>query len=147
MNASSSTLNLALLTSDAAPRLADGAAYDYLLIESVRALRASSAVAAARARRVEQEMVDAGLIPPPPVPKGVHSDGADGVGNRASMGSTMASVAIGKGKTEPGDDDEEGVRKRLEAIGLHVGSNLTERCVYITCLHLFDLYPPHHWSL
>ena len=50
---------------DPAPRYVDGAAMDYFVIEMVNTLRASSAVATARAKKVEQEMIDAGLMPPP----------------------------------------------------------------------------------
>lgn len=108
-------------------RMVDGAAMDYLLIEMVHTLRASSAVATARSKKTEQEMVDAGLIPPPPaVPPPL-------AGIRDSQRDSMASTASGSrsGSTKPGlgplDEEDEAVRSRLETIGLHVGANFTER--------------------
>ncbi|KAF8139764.1 NO signaling/Golgi transport ligand-binding domain-containing protein [Boletus edulis] len=95
-------------------RLVDGAVMDYLLIEAVSALRASAAVAVARAKKIEQEMADAGILPPPPPTKTPQS-------NRESIGSTTSRTQADD------DDDDEGVRTRLEAIGLHVGGNYVER--------------------
>jgi trafficking protein particle complex subunit 6 len=95
-------------------RLVDSAAMDYFLIEAVHTLRHSSAVADARAKKVEDEMIEAGLIPPPP-PTQVK---AKKDGQRDSV--TTQSAAAG-------DDEDEGLRARLEAIGLHVGANITER--------------------
>ncbi|KIJ60121.1 hypothetical protein HYDPIDRAFT_117584 [Hydnomerulius pinastri MD-312] len=103
---------LALLA-DPPTRLIDGAAMDYFLIEAVNALRASSAVAAARAQKIEQEMAEAGLVPPPPPAKPQN--------HRDSVGSTTAR------STTLVDEEDEGVRSRLEAIGLHVGGNFAER--------------------
>lgn len=103
----------------------DGAVMDYFLIEAVNALRASSAVATARARKIEKEMVDAGLLPPPaptpapPVKKETPRD------SLTSLGSRSGSVSGGAGKAM--DEEEEAVRVRLEAIGIHVGANYTER--------------------
>ena len=108
---------LALLA-DPPVRLVDGAAMDYLLIEAVNALRASSAVAAARAKKIEQEMAEAGILPlhPPPLPTKQQP-------HRDSVGSMTSRTQA----TSPEDDDDEGVRTRLEAIGLHVGGNIVER--------------------
>ena len=50
-------------------RLLDAAAMDYLLIEAVTALRDSAAVATARAKKIENEMVEAGILAPPPPAK------------------------------------------------------------------------------
>jgi trafficking protein particle complex subunit 6 len=96
-------------------RLVDAAAMDYFLIEAVQTLRHSSAVADARAKKVEDEMIEAGLIPPPP-PTQVKAK-KDGQRDSVGVGSSAAS-----------DDEDEGLRARLEAIGLHIGANITERC-------------------
>lgn len=96
---------------------------DYFLIEAVNALRASSAVAAARAKKVEQEMIEAGLIPPPaPVLPPLKDAQRDSVGSNVSKDSTR--------KISPDEEDE--VRVRLEAIGMHVGANVTERSVCLS---------------
>jgi hypothetical protein len=100
---------------DPQTRLVDAAAMEYFLIEAVQTLRHSSAVADARAKKVEDEMIEAGLIPPPPPPQVKAKKDAQ----RDSIG-TASSAA--------GDDEDEGLRARLEAIGLHVGANITERC-------------------
>ncbi|GBE78567.1 NO signaling/Golgi transport ligand-binding domain-containing protein [Sparassis latifolia] len=95
----------------------DGPTMDYLLIEVVNALRASSVVAANRARKIEHEMIEAGLIPAPVPVLPVSKDAPrDSVRSNVSRGSKAA-----------GEDDEEAVQVRLEAIGMHVGANLTER--------------------
>ncbi|KAI9455878.1 NO signaling/Golgi transport ligand-binding domain-containing protein [Boletus coccyginus] len=73
---------------------------EYPLIEAVDALRASSAVAAARAKKTEHEIAEAGILPPPPPPP--RQPSAD-------------------------DEEDEGVRIRLKAIGLHIGGNFVER--------------------
>ena len=100
-------------------RVVDGAAMDYLLIEAVNALRASAAVATARANKIEQEMADAGiLLPPPPPPPAKPHQHRDSVGSTASR--TQA--------TSADDEEDEGVRTRLEAIGFHVGASFVERC-------------------
>jgi len=104
---SSSSLNLSALAEPAARQI-DGAAMDYFLIELVHTIRLSSAVATARAKKVEHEMAEAGLIPP----SSAHQD--------------VSSRAL-NGKAKDIDEDEECVRSRLEAIGLHVGANFTER--------------------
>lgn len=111
---------------DPSPRYVDGAAMDYFIIEMVNTLRASSAVATVRAKKVEQEMIDAGLMPtpaavPPALKKSQLRDsiGSDGSGSLA----------------KDGKDEEEELRARLEAIGMHVGANMAERYVYIV-LHI-----------
>lgn len=101
----------------------DGAAMDYFVIEAVNALRASSAVAAARAKQVEQEMIEAGLIPAPAPalpPLNISKDSPrDSVTSNLSQGSSP--------KKTSSEDDDEGTRIRLENIGMHVGANLAER--------------------
>lgn len=100
-------------------RLMDGAAMDYFLIEMVNTLRNSSAVATARAQKVEQEMIDAGLLPPPPPPTSTKKENRDSTGSLASR------------SDKPGvSEEDEPLRMRLESIGMHVGANITERCVY-----------------
>ncbi|KAI0761626.1 transport protein particle component [Trametes elegans] len=100
---------------DPPPRYVDGAAMDYFVIEMVNTLRASTAVATARAKKVEQEMINAGLMPAPaPVPPPLKKDKMrDSLGSNASVG--------------PEGGDEEELRARLEAIGMHVGANMAER--------------------
>lgn len=100
---------------DAPMRFMDGVGFDFFLIEMVNTLRASSAHAQARARKVEQEMIDAGLLPTPLPTPAIRKD------NRGST-TSLASKAAAKA-----DDEEEGLRLRLEAIGVHVGANITER--------------------
>lgn len=137
----SSQLSPSLATlADPPTRLVDSCAMDYFLIEAVNALRASSAVASARAKKVEQEMIDAGLIPTPAVvlpPLTIRESTSGSVsGARDSVGSTGSKS--GSMKT---DDEDEGVRVRLESIGVHVGANFTERyaCCSSTCSVLYYL--------
>ena len=85
---------------------------EYFLIEAVHTLRRSSAVADSRAQKIEDEMIEAGLIPPIPPPQ-----------VKAKKDAQRDSVL-----SAPGDEEEEGLRARLEAIGMHVGANITERC-------------------
>ena len=121
--ATSSTTLAAL--ADPPIRQIDGAAMDYFLIELVATLRESAAVATARSKKIEQEMLQAGLIPPPTaVPSSLKKDSAkDSV---TSLVSRSGSAAGGKSAV---DDEEEPVRQRLEAIGMHVGANFSERSV------------------
>ncbi|PPQ98856.1 hypothetical protein CVT26_014332 [Gymnopilus dilepis] len=108
----------------------DGAAMDYFLIEMVSTLRESAAFATARAKKLEAEMIENGLIPPPqPVPNVVKRDSTrDSVRDSARDSTTSlvsrAGSASGKGLV---DEEEEPVRQRLEAIGMHVGANFCER--------------------
>ncbi|KAF8499042.1 NO signaling/Golgi transport ligand-binding domain-containing protein [Russula emetica] len=113
-SAGPSTASSLAALADPQPRLVDAAAMDYFLIEAVQTLRHSSAVAEARAKKVENEMVEAGLIPPPPPPQ-----------VKAKKDAQRDSIATGS--SAPSDDEDEGLRARLEAIGLHVGANITER--------------------
>ncbi|KAF8657289.1 hypothetical protein AX14_007906, partial [Amanita brunnescens Koide BX004] len=88
----------------------DAAAMDYLLIEAVSALRNSAAVATARAQLIQFEMVTAGILPPPPPAKEPKETPRDSM---TSISSKTAS------KIQPADDEEEALRARLEAIGMH----------------------------
>ncbi|RDB27291.1 Trafficking protein particle complex subunit 6B [Hypsizygus marmoreus] len=109
--------NLAALA-DPPTKQIDAAVMDYFLIELVNTLRVSSAVATARSKKIEQEMVEAGLIPAP-MPTS-HS-------LPLKKESARDSVTSLKGKAPAIDEEEEAVRTRLEAIGIHVGANFTER--------------------
>ena len=101
---------------------------DYFMIECVETLRHSASVAAARAKKVEDEMIEAGLMPPPPPPAA-----------HLKKGNLRDSVASSSGVDKVSiDDEEEDLRVRLEAIGLHVGMNITERCV-VSPLKLSEL--------
>ena len=93
---------------------------DYFLIELVHTLRASSAVAVARTKKVEQEMIEAGLLSPPPTVPPATPPKRDSI-------STASSKAESKLAT---DDEEEALRLRLESIGAHVGANVAERSIY-----------------
>ena len=69
-----SSTSLAALA-DPPIRQIDGAVMDYFLIELVATLRESAAVATARSKKVEKEMLEAGVIPPPtPVPSSLKKD-------------------------------------------------------------------------
>ncbi|KAF8906664.1 NO signaling/Golgi transport ligand-binding domain-containing protein [Mucidula mucida] len=99
--------------------MVDGAMMDYFMIEAVNALRESSAVATARAKKIEQEMVESGLIPPPPPPAPPMKDNP-----RDSTTSLTSGLRRNVG---PEDEAEEALRTRLEAIGVHVGGSFSER--------------------
>jgi hypothetical protein len=103
-------------------RQIDAAVMDYFLIELVNTLRDSAAVATRRAKKIEQDMVEAGLIPPPAPPS------LNLPPKKESARDSVTSLTRGSGKSSL-DDEEEAVRSRLETIGLHVGANFTERCV------------------
>jgi hypothetical protein len=110
---SSSVSPLIANLADPPMHLMDGAAMDYFLIEMVNTLRISSAVASARAQKIEQEMINAGFLASPPPLQSSKKE------NRNSEGSMSSRKSV--------DDDDEGLRLRLESIGMHVGSNITER--------------------
>lgn len=121
---SSSTSAVPSLAAVADPpaRYVDGAAMDYFVIEMVNTLRASSAVAVARAKKVEKELVDVGLMPPTAlVPPALKKSQL-----RDSIGSDMSRNSISHDRRE---EDEEELRARLEGIGMHVGANMAERSV------------------
>ena len=109
-------------------RYVDTAAMDYFLIEMVSAIRESAAVATARQKKIEQEMIEAGLIPPTPIPPVVKKENA-----RDSTASIVSRPASTSGKSTA-DDEEEQVRQRLESIGMHVGANFSERSVFLSLL-------------
>jgi len=135
-SASSSSLSQTSLPVLADPpiRLADAAALDYLVIEMTHTLRASAAVASARVKRLEREMVEAGFMPEPPDKaslakekekerlKKEQRESGGSAGTRASVG-----PASGLGKSSELDEEEEDLRLRLETIGVHIGGNVAER--------------------
>ena len=134
--ASSSSLitpNLAAL-SDPPVRLADAAALDYLVIEMVHTLRDSSRTALARIQKLENEMREAGLEPGPvPPEKGPTLKDKEKLksGGRDSPGGTrmrvVSSTGTVSGVEAEVDEEEQNLRLRLEAIGLHIGANIAER--------------------
>ena len=109
------TPSLATLA-DPPARMMDGPVMDYFLIELVNTVRASSAVAVARTKKVEQEMIEAGLLPAQP-------PNTNALSNRDSLASNLSKP---DGKTLL-EEEEEAVRLRLESIGTHVGANIAER--------------------
>lgn len=117
--------NLAALA-DPPARYVDGPAMDYFVFEAVNTLRASAAVALARTKKLEAEMIEAGLLPPPPPPP-------QSLNNKEpNPRDSVTSLKSASGKAQPPlDDEEEALRARLEAIGMHVGANFTERCAMI----------------
>jgi hypothetical protein len=52
---------------------------------------------------------------------------------RDSMTSISSKTAS---KLQPADDEEEALRARLEAIGMHVGANFSERCTAPPCAYI-----------
>lgn len=108
-------------------RVMDGPAMDYFLIELVNTVKESSAVAVARSKRVEQEMIEAGLLPPPTALPAIIIEGKRTTARDSTVSLVRSEKSdAGKGPT---DEEEEGVRARLEAIGMHVGANVAERLV------------------
>lgn len=108
-------------------RQVDGAALDYLCIEMIKTLRVSSALATARLKAYEKKMIESGLLPPPPVPPPPPVAKPDAA-QRDSAGSLSSKFGVGKVTVDPEDEE---LRLRLEAIGVHVGSNIAER--YACC--------------
>ena len=120
-----SSLSVLAALADPPTRYIDAAAMDYLLIEMVATLRESAAVATARQKKIEQEMTEAGLLPPPlPIPT-LRKETA-----RDSVTSVVSRTGSASGKV-PVDEEEEPIRQRLESIGMHVGSNFTERSMLL----------------
>lgn len=124
---------------DPPQRHIDSAAMDYFLIEMVNTLKTSAAVATTRAKKLEQEMIEAGLAPPPvavPPPLPLKKESArDSVTSLASRSGSVTGKAVL-------DEDEEALRVRLENIGSHVGANITEKCVSKLAGHSYsDSFP------
>ncbi|KAJ3769726.1 TRAPP complex subunit trs33 [Lentinula raphanica] len=106
-------------------RHVDGAMMDYFLIETVNTLRESSKIALHREREREKEMVEAGLIPPPAPPV---KDTKDPLASARDSTGSLASTKAGKAAASTQvDEEEEALKLRLETIGIHVGSNFSER--------------------
>ena len=79
-----------------------------------------------RQKKIEQEMSEAGLLPHPlPVPTPLKRETA-----RDSMTSVISRTGSASGKA-PVDVEDELVRQQLGSIGMHVGSNFTERSVFL----------------
>jgi hypothetical protein len=94
------------LLADSPPHEIDSALVDYLLIELVDGFKASSAVAHARFKQSEQELISAGLLP----------------------------ESVGKKKEPPSSlqpEEDQALMTRLEFVGKHVGANLSERSVVL----------------
>ena len=68
-------------------------------------------------KKLEEEMIQAGLLPQPPA---VHAP------SRVTKRDSQNSLNSASGK-EALDPEEEDLRKRLDAIGQHVGANFAER--------------------
>jgi hypothetical protein len=107
---------------DPPAHLMDAAAMDYFLIELVNTIRISSSVAIAREKKIEQEMIENGLLPPPTASSALLKSSQK---PRESVGSVSGRGAGEKASTTT--DEEEGIRARLEDIGLHIGANFAER--------------------
>lgn len=112
-------------------RYVNAAALDYLVIEAIQALKASSAVATARRKGAEKDLLDAGLVPPEPHAPAVPKKDVQRE-SMASLASRVTISSVANVKVES-DLDEEDVLARLDAIGVHVGSNIAERCVLTGC--------------
>ncbi|THH31564.1 hypothetical protein EUX98_g2619 [Antrodiella citrinella] len=129
MNAPAVTLSTVLASiADPPAKMMDSPAMDYFLIEVVNTLRESSAVAVARTKKVEQEMIEAGLLPPSGATGNGHSTTSSK--RESTMRDSMGSNSMSMSKSDlsiPLEDEEEGLRQRLEAIGMHVGANIAER--------------------
>ncbi|TCD68580.1 Trafficking protein particle complex subunit 33 [Steccherinum ochraceum] len=122
----STTLSTAISAlADPPLRMMDTPALDYFLIEVVNTLRDSAAVATARTKKLEQEMIDAGLLPPLNPPTGTATNKRDST-MRDSLGSSMSKGDSSQSKSGVEEDDE-ALRQRLETIGMHVGANIAER--------------------
>ncbi|KAF9527899.1 NO signaling/Golgi transport ligand-binding domain-containing protein [Crepidotus variabilis] len=120
--------------------LIDAHLMDYFLIELVATLRTSAGVAQKRQRKVESEMRDAGLVavpaagnnPPNEKKKDRERDRESREGSARDSVTSLSSTKGGSHKQpnkdkDPLDEEDEPVRQRLEAIGVHVGANVAER--------------------
>ena len=131
---------------DPPQNMMDGPAMDYFVIELVNTLRESSAVALARSKKVEQEMIEAGLLPPPSALPTIVIDGKKNTARDSTSSLARSDKDSGKGVV---DEEEEGVRMRLEAIGMHVGANIAERSEYyrnVVC-RLLDVKLPLGYAM
>ncbi|KAF5341445.1 hypothetical protein D9758_014737 [Tetrapyrgos nigripes] len=72
---------------------------------------------------IEKEMVDAGLIPPPQPALSTLPLKTE----NPRDSTVLISLNSRSGKNAAVDEEEEAIRTRLEAIGLHVGANFAER--------------------
>ncbi|GJJ13810.1 hypothetical protein Clacol_008067 [Clathrus columnatus] len=96
-----------------APPKIDISVQDYLLIEAVNTLRASSAAARERIKTREEEMIREGLLV-------ISASGSSAGGpNTPILPNTPGKHTISA--------EEEDLRVRLDAMGAHVGANIAER--------------------
>lgn len=123
MQLSAASTDLATLA-DPPNKQIDAAVMDYLLIEMVNTLRTSSAVATKRMKDMEKEMMNAGLLTTASTPSGGSSTKKE-----SSARDSTSSLTSKTAKMGIVDEEEEALRTRLEAIGVHVGASYTERCV------------------
>lgn len=104
-------------------------AMDYFLIEMTSTLRDSAAFASKKQKEIESEMRETGLVPPVTGISGLKRDKE----RESSARDSVTSLSSNKGAKmqDPEDREEEPLRQRLEQIGMHVGANFAERCVFI----------------
>ncbi|KAF6758834.1 trafficking protein particle complex subunit 6B [Ephemerocybe angulata] len=126
-------ISLATL-SDPPIKLIDGAAFDYFLIEMASTLRESAAFATARTKRIEAEMLEAGLIPAatPAVTQSISKKAGGGAAGPRDSVTSLSSTRGGKSTSSSAaasavDEEDEPLRARLETIGMHVGTCFAER--------------------
>ncbi|KAF8584976.1 transport protein particle component [Ramaria rubella] len=98
----------------------DASVQDYFLIELVHTLRRSSQVARDRRKKREEEMIANGLLP------STFAAGGANTSPSASRSSVGSPGTVG-GTKPPVNEEEEAIKVRLEALGVHVGANLAER--------------------
>ncbi|KAJ2928567.1 hypothetical protein H1R20_g8516, partial [Candolleomyces eurysporus] len=115
-------ISLATL-SDPPIKLVDGVAFDYFLVEMTSTLRESAAFATARTKRIENEMLEAGLIPTQAPTQASSKKASTAPGPRDST----TSLTSNRPKSALVDEEDEPLRSRLENIGMHVGSCFAER--------------------
>ena len=109
-----------LSLADPPVRLMDALAIDYFLIELVNALRISSDTAISNTKRIEREMIEAGLIPP------TSAAVTSAPSSKTSVQNQRDSM-VSQEKPQSLSEEEEALRVRLESIGMHIGANFTER--------------------
>ncbi|KAJ3518098.1 hypothetical protein NMY22_g13825 [Coprinellus aureogranulatus] len=136
MTSRASTSSLAPVSlaslSDPPVKLVDGAAFDYFLIEMAATLRESAAFAAARAKKIEQEMLEAGLLPVNPTPTTAQASTSKKGGAASGPRDSVTSLSSNRGSKSIAaasqiDEEDEPLRSRLETIGVQVGSCFAER--------------------
>ena len=117
------SLHPLVTTSPTSIKLVDASLQDYLLIEAIHTLRASSAVARERIKKREDEMIRNGLLPANYASTNGRGGGVEG----AKKSTTNLAAGAGAGKSAPLSEEEEALKMRLEALGAHAGANIIER--------------------